>query len=157
MVQGLTAYDVAGTLCWAPGVALAPTAAAAVLALGTQNPNAAVPGLCSNLLTNLAVVLPLPSTDANGLIDANGGFGIVAPNTFPGASIYSQVHVVDGGRADAIKVCNSDGYQTTVPTPDQSKALRVTRLYNSIGGVTATKSQFTADTTIGYGLVLRVQ
>ena len=59
MVQGLLCYDVAGTLLYAPGLANAPAGATAALALGTKNPNTPVVGLCSSLLTDLAVVIPL--------------------------------------------------------------------------------------------------
>jgi hypothetical protein len=157
MVQGLIANDVAGTFAFAPGLANAPAGAQAVLALGTSNPNTAVPGLCSNLLTNLVTVIPMPNVDANGLIQADAGFGFLVKNTSPGASVYSQVHVLDAGRADPLKVCNSDGYVTVVPAANPAKKLLVTRLYNTLGGTTATQGMFTADTFVGYGLVTAFQ
>jgi hypothetical protein len=157
MAHGLACRDMAGTLLLGITASLAPANAPAVLALGTSNPNLAVPGLCSNLHTDMAAVLPLPSTDGNGLIPADTGFGFVFDNTVAGATLYSQIHALDAGRADPIWICNSAGLATTFPTPDLSKRVQVTRLLNNVGGTTATRAAFSADTMVGYGLVTRIQ
>jgi len=42
-----------------------------------------------------------------------------------------------------------------LPGIDKTKEVRVSRLFNSIDGVAATRSEFSASTLIGYGLVVR--
>ena len=157
MAHGLACQDVAGTLLFGVTTSVAPANAAAVLALGVSNPNQPITGLCSNVYTDLTVLLPLPNVDANGLIQADTGYGFVLPNTFAGATIYSQIHAIDNGRADAIKICNSGGLATTIPTSNTSKRLQVSRVWNNVGGTTATVGTFAADTMVGYSLVTRFQ
>lgn len=157
MAQGLACRDMAGTLLFGVTASLVPANAPAVLALGTSNPNLAVPGLCSNLYTDLALLIPLPNSDANGLITADSGFGLVAANRFAGATLYSQIHALDVGRSDPIPICNSGGLATTFPASNLSKRVAVTRLLNNVGGTTATHATFAADTMVGYGLVTLFQ
>jgi len=157
MTQGLDCADMNGRLSFGTSVVNAPSSAACVLALGLNNPDQPVPGLCSNLLTDLVAVIPMPSTNSSGLVLADAGFGFTVPNTTPGATITSQIHALDSGRTDPVKVCNSNGLKTPLPLPNLTKPVFVSRIYNSVGGVTATNGLFNAQTNVGYGLVVWFQ
>ena len=146
--------DVAGLLMVnyqiSNGVSLSP----AVVALGTANLNLSLPGLCSNILTDLTTTISLGTTDAAGAVSS----GMTAfstftlPNTVVGATIYSQAHVLDTARADALKVCNSDGRVGAIPTTNTTKALQVATYWNSLGGVTGVDARYSNTTSIGFAL-----
>jgi hypothetical protein len=51
----------------------APASQPAWLALGTSNPAWQVQGFCSTVLTDLALVVPIGSTDATGFLGATAG------------------------------------------------------------------------------------
>ena len=132
-----------------------PANAAALLSIGTGNPNLALPGLCSNLQTNLVMLLPMGVTDAAGAIDREraAACSFVLPNTLGGAVIHSQAHALDPARPDPIQICNSDGRAGTVPFPDLTRRVEVVRLWNDAGGTTALQAICAPASTIGYGLV----
>lgn len=157
MLHGAECSDVAGQLLLGFTAFNAPANAPLVLALGTANPNLPVAGLCSNLCTNLLVTLALPAANAQGLLLADAGVGIALPNTFANAVLHTQAHALDGGRTDPIKVCNSSGLSTTIPVPNPAKRALVTRVYNTVGGTTATNGLFQVQGGVGTGLVTRFE
>lgn len=135
-----------------------------MLAVGTSNPNLAVPGLCASLLTDLGLVLPIGMTDATGAIgeqnSANNyfpseGSTFVVPNSIPGLVVYSLVRVQETLGSNAIPVINSNGRSITMPTSSMTHTVSVSRLFNNLGGTTATRGMFVNTTTLGYGLVTR--
>jgi hypothetical protein len=63
--------------------------------------------------------------------------------------------VLDAGRADPLKITNSDGRRTVLPASDLTKRVRVTTLTNFTGGVTATAGHINPDRFVGFGLVTR--
>lgn len=67
--------------------------------------------------------------------------------------INTQAHSLDPARADAIKVCNSNGRSTVVPTSDTSHVVDATRLFSQLGGTQATESVFFFGSIVGYALV----
>lgn len=153
MTHGVTAADVGGTFHFGVTVTAGPNNAPCVLAIGSTNPNLPVPGLCTNLLTDLTAIVAYGTTSATGAITNDTlPFQITAPNTFGGATITTQVHAFDIGRADPILICNSNGRSTVLPAPNLTRVNAVTRLWNNAGGTTATQAFF-ATSTVGYGLV----
>lgn len=153
MTHGCSAADVGGGLAVGFSLSNAPAQAPVALALGLRNPNAAVPGLCSNVLTDAILVYALGSTDAGGALAAGGHTAFAFGNTSAGGDLYSQMHALDIGRTTGIPVSNSDGRRTTIPAPNRAKQVLVSRLFNNAGGVTATDADFFDTGTVGYGLV----
>ena len=147
--------DMGGTLLFNFTVANGPLSAPVFLSLGTTNPNLAVPGLCSNLATDLAVIYPLGLTSAAGATSFhNAGLSAVAiPNTIPGGTVFAQAHAFDAGRPDPIQVCNSQGRQLAIPTSNLSNVVLATRLFSQLGGTAATESLFFFGTIVGHALV----
>ena len=125
----------------------------ALLAIGSANPNLSVPGLCSNLYTNLVFVLPIGVTNASGEIteDMAGAATFVLPNALAGATLYTQAHVADPSQP-GIPIENSWGVAVRVPGVNTSKVADLARIFNGNGGTAATEGTF-YETTIGYGLV----
>jgi hypothetical protein len=133
-------WDIAGTYEFGGNVVSGPVNAPTVLALGSSNPNLAVPGLCGNVLTNLILLLVAGVTDANGELRENASsmataypaarLSFVLPNTLAGATIHAQTHSIDMGRTDPIPVCNSNGVSFTVPSPSTRTPVKSTRIYN---------------------------
>lgn len=157
MTHTLVQGDVGGTFHLSFNVQAGPASAPCVLALGLANPNIPIAGLCSNLFTNLVLILPYGSTSATGTItsDDNPLTFLSTPNTYGGATLFSQFHAIDPGRPNPILVSNSNGRSTVLPTSNLSHVIRVTRLWNNVGGVTATRAFF-ATSTVGYGLVTEI-
>lgn len=163
MTMFATHADSAGTWSFGAFVDRAPANSPIVLYLGTSNPNTTVPGLCGALHTNLVVPLLLGNANAAGF---SGAYGNVAgtdrqpggrnafalPNTLPGATLFLQAHAADPGQP-GLPFVNSNGISIVVPTSNRNRTRRVTRLFNSFGGVAATDAVYYATSSIGYGLV----
>jgi hypothetical protein len=144
--------DMGGMLCMQLGVSNGPSAAPVLLAIGTSNPNLPFPGLCSNLLTDLAVPpFPIGTTSATGLLSSNEGFTIALPNGFTGAQLFFQAHSVDPGQA-GLPICNSSGQSYIVPASNTTRVPRVSRMFDSTNTTTAASGLFFATSTVGYGL-----
>ena len=152
MEHDTLAYDYGGTLLLGWAVSYGPPNAPAVLSLGATNPNLPIPGLCSNLLTDLVATLPLGTTDRHGSLVREQTPWLLLNNAYANAVMTTQVHAIDLGRANQILVCNSDGRSTTIPAPNPTKSVKVTRIWNDFGGTTATRGAVTS-TTFYYGLV----
>lgn len=131
-----------------------PASAPTLAALGATNPNLPFPGLCSNVLTDLIVMLPIGSTSATGTITTTQAeqATFVMPNPFPGFSLFTQVHCVDLASTFPIPITNSNGRNNVVPLGGSNPGL-VARVVNNAGGLTATSGVYFATSTIGYGLV----
>jgi hypothetical protein len=147
--------DMGGTLVMNFTVANGPPTTPVFLALGASNPNLAVPGLCSNLLTSLDVIYVMGVTDGAGAITFHnaGSSAFALPNTAPGRTLFAQAHVLDPGRSEPIQITNSQGRQLNIPTSDVSNVVRATRLFSQLGGTGATQSLFFFGTTVGHALV----
>ena len=152
MTHAFMAYDYAGTLLLGWIVSAGPANALTALAVGTTNPNLAFPGLCSNVYTDMAATIVLGITDAVGVIDRETTPYILIPNTLPGAILTSQLFALDPARPDPVQVSTSNGRSTTMPFPNLSKVVKVTRVWNDLRGTTATRGAVTT-TTLDYGLV----
>jgi hypothetical protein len=155
MAHTLSHADMGGLYLLNMSLARGPASSPIVWALGLSNPNLPFPGLCSNLLTDLALMLPAGSTDASGALTTNTPTNstLVLPNVFGGATLFSQVHVFDAGRTEPIPITNSDGRSFAIPAPNTTQVNRTARLFNSAGGTTATESIFFNTSTIGHALV----
>lgn len=153
MTMGLDCADMGGALSFGVSVVNAPTSTTCVAAFGATNPDQAVPGLCSNLLTDLAAVLPMPNTNASGNVLGDAGFGFSLPNAFANVVLFCQIHALDTARTDPIQVCNSNGLKVQLPVPNLTKPVLVSRIYNTVGGTGATNGIFQAANNVGYGLV----
>lgn len=161
MIHTVTAADVAGLFTFGFYVDRAPANAPTVLYIGASNPNLSVFGLCGNLYTDLLISLPLGQSDANGYIGslsgttkiAGGPCTILVPNTFPGATVYTQVHSIDVGSTSLLPIANSDGRATVVPTPTLTKVTKVSRIFSN-GATTDVNAHFFNTTSVGYGAVV---
>ncbi len=153
MTHTATANDHGGMLFFTSTVTNGPSNAPTVLAIGSTDPNLAFPGVCSNLHTNLLVTINLGPTSATGAFTGDNGFALVFPqNRFGGATLYTQAISIDPGQASPIQVSLSNGRSLLFPMPNTSDVVRVTRLFNNVGGTTATHS-FATSSLFGYGLV----
>jgi hypothetical protein len=162
MTHEVATADIGGTFAFGLYLDKAPANALAVLYIGTSNPARTIPGLCGPLYTDLALSLPLGTTDANGFIGAKvgattfiGGPAVwMLPNTFGGTKLYTQVHAVDGGSTNAIPIVNSDGHSFTVPQPDRTRITPISRIFTH-DSQTASNALFFNVTTLGYGVVVQ--
>jgi hypothetical protein len=152
MLHSPSLADVGGGLAIGFSLSNGPSAAQTVLAVGSTDPNLPLFGLCSNLRTNLLLVVQMGMTDASGVLAATGQRGLVVPNFGPG-TLFTQMHAMDPGRADLIPICNSDGKGLAIPAPNKLKVVKVSRIFNSVGGTTATEAAFFNTSSVGYGLV----
>ena len=121
-----------------------PMSAPAVLMVGTSNPDLAVPGLCSRLLTDAAIQLP-------GITDRTFGFSLWNATTswspaLAAATFYAQIAVLDATRAP-MPIWMSDGNAARVGPPWLPCAM--TRVYQT--GLPA----MTGVVTVGRGVVTR--
>jgi hypothetical protein len=81
-----------------------------------------------------------------------GSSTFVLPNTIAGATVYTQVHSLDAARP-GIPISNSNGRSAVMPASNLTTVVDVARIFNNIGGTTATEGEFFEGVTIGYGLV----
>jgi hypothetical protein len=154
MSHAVGVADVAGTLLLAASAQDGPANAVTLWALGLTDPDLPVPGLCSNLRTDLFQVLVAGSTDSNGLSNPAEA-ALVFANSIGGVNLFSQMHCVDFGRPDPIPVSNSDGRIFTVPLPNTTREDRVIRLYNFLSAGGGAQSLFFPTSTLGFGLVVQ--
>lgn len=144
--------DVAGTLMMNPTIAAGPANSLAILAVGFSNPNLAFPGLCSNVYTDAVFTQVLGFTTATGTFTNDTPNGaIIVPNTLTGLPIFTQAFVVDTGSTNPIQFACSNGRSATVPAVGSAHVNQVTRLWNTVGGTTATQA-FYSTATVGYSL-----
>ena len=157
MVHGATVYDHGGILSMNFTVTAAPASAASVLAIGATNPAISLPSLCSPLLTDMLLMLPIGMTSASGAITTSQAeqATFVLPNNFGGFAMQTQVHSIDVASTFAIPIANSNGRSTLVPAQG-TNAAQVARIFNSAGGLTATSGVYFSTSTIGYGLPIQV-
>lgn len=130
MTQYVDLADNGGTLGCAFRCMSMPPNQQAVLALGTTNPDLPVVGLCSRLLTDLALVLPMGST-GSGTFETTGPGTLFVPNTMGGVTLYSQFHALDPNQT-GIPLRNSSGKAFTVPVPNVGTVVRVSNVSSLI-------------------------
>lgn len=154
MTHTATVFDHGGIMSMNFTVTGAPASAPTLAALGATNPNLPVTGLCSSLLTDLIVMLPIGLTSATGTITTSQASQatFVLPNPFPGFTLYTQVHSVDISSTFPIPITNSNGRSNVVPALGSNPGL-VARVLNNTGGLTATSGVYFSTSTVGYGLV----
>ncbi|MCB9883223.1 MAG: hypothetical protein H6832_11835 [Planctomycetes bacterium] len=141
--------DNGGTLGLLFSLSNGPVSAPVLMILGTQQLDLPVTGFCTNLYTDLLLVLPMGATDATG----RWFEALVAPN--PGAgSLSAQAITIDVGQA-GFPLAATNRRTVTIPAPNTTKVLRVTRLTNTDNVPTATKAMFFSTSSVGYGLVTR--
>jgi hypothetical protein len=156
MSHALSCYDVAGTLVLNATVGAAPPGAPCVLALGAYDPAATWPGLCTVLRTDASLILALGTANALGDIgtDTPALTTFTVPNIAAGFVLKSQVVALDAARQQSLGVCLSDGRSAVLPTPDTTRTAAVSRVFNNVGGTSASEGVF-YPSTVGYGLVVR--
>lgn len=119
--------------------------------IGFTNPNLAVAGLCSNVYTDLTFFIPSGTTSATGSLANSAGVGFHIPNGLSGAQLFFQNFTFDP-TLPGIPMCASSGVMFTVPAPNTTKIVQVSRAFDSSGTTTATTGLFFANSNIGYGL-----
>ena len=153
MTHAYTVASVAGTLFMNGTITAGPANELALMAIGFSNPNLPVPGLCGNLYTDATLIQVLGLTTATGTFTEDTPTGaIVIPNAAIGTAIYTQAFVFDAGSTFGIPLVASNGRVSTVPAAGSAQVNQVTRLWNTVGGTTATTAFF-SQVTVGYGLV----
>lgn len=164
MKLGIAHHEVGSTYCFGAYVTDAPTFARTVLAFGSTNPNLPVPGLCSNLLTDLLAVVDIGTTDVNGRLAEwisagtttfyfpTGSAMFAMPNTFANAQFYVQAHAFDALSTSGIPITNSNGYQVYVPPLGPTAPPPVTSIFTIVPNP-AHPSALLVTPNIGYGLV----
>jgi hypothetical protein len=155
MRQGLPlGYDCGGTLACLFSCYGAPAQAPTVLALGLSNPNFPLPGLCSPLQTDVAVLSFVGVSDSLGVIPPDGSAFLLVPNSLAGATLYSQFHSADFGQA-GIPIRNSSGMSFTVPATNPASVVRVTNIYDRLDPLAVRSGRFGIQGFIGAGVVTR--
>jgi hypothetical protein len=125
------------------------------MAIGFSNPSSPVPGLCSNLYTDAVLVQYLGITSATGSFPvANPTGAIVIPNNATGLGVFTQAFAIDPLSAAPLPLVASNGRSATVPALGSAQVNLVTRLWNDVGGTTATIAAF-GTSIVGYGLATR--
>jgi hypothetical protein len=154
MTHAFSCNDVAGTLLLNATIAGGPANSFALLAIGTANPNLAVPGLCANLFSDAVLLNFIGLTDAAGaLTTATPTLStIVIPNTLTGVTLHTQAFVLDPASSLGLPFTASNGRQVTVPASDLTRVNQASRVVNNAGGTTATEGVFFT-TSVGYALV----
>lgn len=153
MTHSYTINDSAGTLLMNGTIANGPPNSLALMAIGFSNPNVPVPGLCSNLYTDAALLQVLGTTSATGAYTADNPTGaFILPNSATGLTLFTQAFAFDAGSTLALPLTASNGRSATVPAIGTAEVNQVTRLWNTVGGTTATTAFF-SPTTVGTGLV----
>jgi hypothetical protein len=162
-VTGADTPDTVGsTFSFGAAVDRGPANAATFLAIGASNPNLAVPGLCSNVYTDLLLFLLIGTTDGTGFLGTfsntagttkvAGGTSVLAFPAVPGAQLFMQAHALDFGQA-GIPLANSDGKSMFLPASNPARVRKLTRLLNNFGGVAQTNAIFFNTSNIGHGVV----
>jgi hypothetical protein len=166
MTLTIQQFDRGGTYNFGGFVENGPANAPVLFSLGTSNPNQAIPGLCSNLLTNLFQVFIVGATDATGFLGSlvlgttrypSGAFCFAFPNSIPSATLYGQAHAIDFASTSPIPVANSDGKSWLVPTPNTTRVIEVTRLYVLPPSAPSATEAFLLSSGVGYGVVTEFQ
>jgi hypothetical protein len=134
MTHTFSATDRAGALVMFPTVSNGPSSAYTLLALGFTNPNLPVPGLCANLFTDMAALIEIGNTSATGAFSGDTGVAFVLPNVYAGAVLTSQAVSLDLGRTGGLLLSLSNGRSVTLPNPNTTDVVRVSRIYNNTDG-----------------------
>ena len=151
MTHTYTVNDSRGTLLLNGTISNGPAIALAFMGIGFSNPSAPV-GLCSNLYTDAVVLQFLGVTSATGSFNADNPTGaFILPNNAVGTTLFTQAFALDTLSTAAFPLVMSNGRSSTVPAVGTAEVNLVTRLWNNVGGTTATTAAF-GTTMVGYGL-----
>jgi hypothetical protein len=153
MTHTYTVNDTRGTLLMNGTITGAPANALALMAVGFTNPALPLPDLCAPLYTDATLVQVLGFTTATGTFTHDTPTGaIIAPNSAVGLPIFTQAFVFDSLSTFGLPLCASNGRSATIPAVGSAQVNEVSRLWNTVGGTTATTAFF-GTSTVGYGLV----
>jgi len=147
-----TVRDTAGTLLMHPSIAVGPANSLCLLAIGFGNPTLVVPGLCGTVYTDALITQVLGFTTPTGSF--TGDAPILVANSLTGLPLFTQCFAVDLGLGNPIQIVCSDGRQATVPAPQTAHVNLASRLWNNLGGTTATTAIF-GQWSVGYALSTR--
>jgi hypothetical protein len=108
------------------------------------------------LHTDASLILSVGSANDLGAIttDMPSLTTFTVPNVAAGFVLKSQVVALDAARPQSLGLCLSDGRSAVLPAPDTTRCPAVSRVFNSVGGTSATEGVF-YPSTVGYGLVTR--
>lgn len=124
----------------------APANAVSAVLIGTQNPAAPVPGLCTKLYTDAVAILEAKSSPT-GIIDTSSTT-VPFDKNWVGQKLYSQAASVDVGRNDPLQVAASNGLELTLW--DLSPDVKMVRL---LGFTSATQKDGLLVTNTGVVVV----
>jgi hypothetical protein len=155
MALGLLMSDWGGTVTLGFTLSSGPRSSATVLAVGSRNPNTPFPGLCSNLLTDVLLAVPVGTTDANGSIFPGGAATWFVENHWQNQTIFAQMHSADLSRPNPIPISNSNGLEIKVPQSDLFEIVPVSRLLNRNGQANAPVADFALSRLANFGAVTR--
>lgn len=157
MTHTFTCNDIAGTLLMNATVAAAPANSLCFLGIGFSNPVLTVPGLCSTVYTDAVLTQLIGFSDAGGAITTarSSQSTFVLPNTLVGVPLYTQVFGIDAASSAGIPFTGSNGRVVTVPASNTTRVNQVSRLFNSVGGNSATEA-LCLPQTVGFSLVTRI-
>ncbi len=152
-------FDVGGTVILRAIATNCPKNSPAFLILGARNPSLAVPGLCTKLLSDLLLLLPIGKSDSSGnlnLFHQLSADGVLLfPN--PGSvQLYSQVLSLDTGRSSGFPFALSNGRSFKTPAKSSGTVIRATRLFDNSWSVSSKQSYFFGASTIGFALVIQL-
>jgi hypothetical protein len=116
-----------GTLRLLLQLAKAPAASSGILLLGTSDPDLAIPGLCTRLHSDGALVLSLPPTDGSGNLSWRPVVRIANSAGYAGLELRLQAFFVDPQQSP-LPLSGTNGLQVAVPPPNPPGAM-VHRLF----------------------------
>ncbi|HEU4420081.1 MAG TPA: hypothetical protein VFT55_14195, partial [Planctomycetota bacterium] len=152
MTHTYTVNDSRGTLLLNGTISNGPANALAFMGIGLSNPGVPVPVLCSNLYTDVVVLQFLGVTSATGSFTGENPTGaLILPNNAVGLALFTQAFAFDPLLSAPFPMVASNGRSSLVPAVGTAEVNLVTRLWNNVGGTTATTAAF-GTSIVGYGL-----
>src|SRR5207244_337694 len=102
--------------------------------------------------TDAALILALGGANGLGAIttDTPALTTFTVPNMAAGFVLKSQAVALDTPRPQSLGLCLSDGRSCVLPAPDTTRCPAVSRVFNSVGGTSASEGVF-YPSTVGYG------
>lgn len=113
----ITLADDSGILRLQPAITAAPPAAIGILLLGTTDPDLTIPGFCTKLHSDGALVFSLPRPLANGTIPRFPLLTIPNSTAYTNLTLTHQAFFVDATQSP-IPLRATNGVSITVPAPN---------------------------------------
>jgi hypothetical protein len=113
--------DDSGILRLQPEITSAPSGALGFLLLGATDPDLTIPGLCTKIHCDGAVVLSLPLTQGNGSLPRWPAITVPNQSAYTGLELTHQAFFVDSQRSP-IPLSGTNGVRVEVPAPNSSGA-----------------------------------